>query len=163
MSCHCRLCGRAGIDLPHKFVEKPIVKWAGNKGDSNCQDCYRLLLSARKLPNDKEMLALFAKSTRPALAEIKQLRLRLCRLTVNRNFNQELLSSKTKSWVRKNGRDRADSSTELADDEQTVTMKTKTATKRSKRMRKMTTATTTTTTTATTSATTTIMTTIWDQ
>ena len=87
---HCRLCNRDGIKLPCLFVENPKVKWAGDEGMYICQQCYRMLLHARKFPSDKGMLALFAKSTRPALSEIYQLRNRLYRLVNPRGYKEKL-------------------------------------------------------------------------
>jgi hypothetical protein len=77
----CGLCGKDGMKLRVGHYGNVQVVWKNDHDTLTCDPCYRLVLSARKLPNDAKMLALFATPERPAISEIDNLRRYLVRKT----------------------------------------------------------------------------------
>lgn len=69
----CGLCGEKGEAMSREYVKGVSVVWAHKAGSDICQPCFFVMNHARHLPNDMNMLALFAEEMRPNLSRIRKL------------------------------------------------------------------------------------------
>jgi hypothetical protein len=69
----CGLCGEKGESMDREYVKDVSVLWAHRAGKDICHPCFFVMNHARHLPNDENMLAMFAEVMRPSLSRIRKL------------------------------------------------------------------------------------------